>query len=134
MKSGWSRRGPPCRSVAASLSSPSTPCFSRPYGTGGHCLGEADDVLRDEWTHDEGTRNIAGRRAAEAQEGSWIRLECCTSITEGPLWEMFLALSRPQMRSLFLRQPCSSLLESLHLGLRGIERGGWGWVGEGHSA
>lgn len=123
---------PLCGRFSRSLPSPLTPCVSCPYGTGGHCLGEVDDVPRDEWTRDEGTRNIAGRRGAEAQEGNGSSLECCTSITE--LWEMFLALSRAQMRSLFLRQPCTSLLESLHLGLRGIERGGWGWVGEGHGA
>lgn len=40
---------------------------------------------------------------------------------------MLLALPHPHMCSLILRQPCTSpLFEFLHVGVWGIERGGWG--------
>lgn len=65
------------------------------------------------------------RRMCLSPGGEQISLECCTSLRE-----MLLALSHPQMCSLFLRWPCSSLLlQFLHLGLWGVERSGRGWGG-----
>lgn len=84
------------------------------------CCGTNGHMIRG-----HGIQGKKGR--AEAREGDRISLECCTSITEGALREMLLALSHPQMCSPFLRQPCSSLLaQFLRLGLWGRERGGGG--------